>query len=128
MTEVLAGRDVLPLYGQVVVQAVGTLDIPDWETGEENAVASEHAVLVATRPDHVGSVRVQVLRGCAHDLGVRVFHGELSVVSGRLTVGSILASQMVEVDIGRKGCVPLQIFVDPADLPERVTVVLGEGQ
>lgn len=127
MTEVLAERDVLPLYGQVIAQDVGTVDIPDWETGEEHAVASEHAVLVATRPDDVGKVRVQVLRGDAHDLGFRVFNGELSVVSGRLAVGSVLASQLVEVDVGRQGYVPVQIFVHPADLPERVTVVLEEG-
>ncbi|MGI8647316.1 MAG: hypothetical protein DLM55_12340 [Acidimicrobiales bacterium] len=124
MVEVLAEREVLPLYGQVIVQDVGTVDIPDWETGKERTVASEHAVLIATRPDHLGKVRIQVLRGNAHNLGFRVFHGELSVSSGRLTVGSVLAGQVVEVGAGCLGHVLVEIFVDPADLPERVTVVL----
>jgi hypothetical protein len=63
--ELLAEREVRPLYGQVVAQDAGTADIPDWESGDEQAVASEHAVLVATRPDHTGNVHIQFLRGRA---------------------------------------------------------------
>lgn len=129
MRELLAERDVLPLYGQVVAQDAGTADIPDWQTGEEQAVASEHAVLVATRPDSAGNVHVQVLRGDGGgDLGSQVFDGELSVVSGRMAVGSVLAGQVLEVGISEPGYVPVRIFVDPVDLPERVAVVLGDGR
>jgi hypothetical protein len=125
MRELLAERDVLPLYGQVVVQDAGTADIPDWQTGDERAVASENAVLVATRPDHAGKVHVQVLRGDDEDnLGSQVFDGELSVVSGCMTVGSVLAGQVLQVAVPRPGYVPIRIFVCPAELPERVAVVL----
>jgi hypothetical protein len=124
--ELLAERDVRPLYGQVVAQDAGTVDIPDWGTGREPAVASDHAVLVATRPDHVGNVHVQVLRGeGGPDLGAQVFDGELSVVSGRVLVGSELAGQVLEVEVGGPGYVPVKVFVQPAELPDRVAVVLG---
>ena len=125
MRELLAERDVLPMYGQVAVLDVGTTDIPEFETGEEQLVASEHAVLVATRPDHLGTVRVQVVRGDVEGLGARVFDAELAIVSGRLAVGSIVACQMLEVQTGGAGYVPVQIFVDPIQMPERVSVVLG---
>lgn len=122
----VAERDVRPLYGQVTVQDADTPDIPDWETGDEQAVAGEHAVLVATRPDDAGNVHVQVLRGEeGNDLGSKVFDGELSVVSGRILVGSVLAGQVLDIAIDGAGYVPIKIFVMPADLPERVTVVLG---
>lgn len=126
MRELLAERDVLPLYGQVLVQDADTADIPDWETGDEQAVASEHAVLVATRPDHTGNVHVQVFRdGDGSDPGSPIFDGELAVVSGRLVVGSVLAGQVLEVEAGRTGYLPLKIFVEPPDLPQYVAVVLG---
>jgi hypothetical protein len=124
--ELLGEREVRPLYGQVVAQDGETADIPDWETGDERAVASGHAVLVATRPDDAGNVHVQVLRGeSGPDLGSLVFDGELSVVSGRMVVGSVLAGQVLEVQIDSSGYIPVKIFVEPADLPERVAVVLG---
>lgn len=126
MIELLGEREVRPLYGQVVAQDAGTADIPDWESGDEQAVASEHAVLVATRPDHEGNVHIQVLRGeGGPDLGSQVFDGELSVVSGRIVVGSVLAGQTLEVETGRPGYVAVKVFVQPAELPERVAVVLG---
>jgi hypothetical protein len=129
MRELLAERDVLPLYGQVVAQDAGTGDIPDWQTGKELAVASEHAVLIATRPDHIGNVHVQVLRGDDEgDLGEQVFDGELAVVSGCMVVGSVLAGQVLEVGVGERGYVPVKIFVDPVELPERVAIVLGNGR
>jgi hypothetical protein len=124
--ELLAERDVRPLYAQVVAQDADTEDIPDWESGDEKAVASEHAVLIATRPDHLGNVHVQVLRGeGGPDLGSEVFDGELSVVSGRIVVGSVLAAQVLEVQIGGPGYVPVKVFVQPDELPERVAVVLS---
>lgn len=126
MSELLAEGAVLPLYGQVVAEDAGTTDLPDWETGDEQAVASEHAVLIATRPDQDGDVHVRVARGAAPGEGDRVFRGEMSVTSGRLAVGSPPASQMIEVDIGHEGYVPVQILADPVDLPERVTVIVGK--
>jgi len=126
MRELLAEREVRPLYGQVVAQDGQTADIPDWESGDEQTVASEHAVLVATRSDQAGNVHVQILRGeGGPDLGSQVFDGELSVVSGRIVVGSVLAGQILEIETGKARYVPVKIFVQPAELPERVVVVLG---
>lgn len=102
MLELMAEREARPFYGQVVAQDAETADIPDWESGDEQAVASEHAVLVATRPEHEGDVHIQVLRGEGRpERGSRVFDGELSVVSGRVVVGSVLAGQTLEVKTGR---------------------------
>ena len=124
--QLVAQRDVRPLYGQIVAQDAETADLPDWESGDEQAVASGHAVVIATRPDHVGNVHIQVLRGGGGaDLGSQVFDGALEVVSGRLLVGSVLGGQLIEVETGGTGYVPIRVFVQPVELPERVTVVLG---
>jgi hypothetical protein len=89
-------------------------------------VASEHAVLVSTRPDEVGNVQVRVLEGDdGHDLGSKVFDGELSVVSGHVIVGSVLAGQVLDVGIAHAGYVSVKIFVDPVELPERIAIVIG---
>ena len=46
------------LYGQIAIEDLGSEDVPDWNTGEERAVASAQTILVATRSDAEGSVRL----------------------------------------------------------------------
>jgi hypothetical protein len=128
MRELLGERDVQPLYAQVIAQDAGTADIPSWDTGEEHLVASEHAVLIATRPDHAGPVHIQIFRGHAGDNpGTQIFDGELTVTSGSIEVGSTLGNQVLKIPVDKPGYVTMKVFVDPVKLPEYITVVLENG-
>ncbi|MFF1820696.1 hypothetical protein ACFVWG_25545 [Kribbella sp. NPDC058245] len=126
MNEILIEAEITPLYGQVLVQDVATVDVPDWGTGEEAVVASEQAVAVATRSDADGTVMMRVARGSDIGvLGTEVFTGELSLTSATLEIGSPLASDLHTVDVGRAGSLPMRIFVSPEEMPDTVTILLG---
>lgn len=126
MNEILIEAEVTPLYGQVLVQDVATVDVPDWGAGEDAVVVSEHAVAVATRSDADGSVMMRVARGSdAGVLGTEIFAGELSLTSPTLEIGSPLASDLHTVDVGCAGFLPLRIFVSPEAMPDTVTILLG---
>lgn len=124
--EILTRISVMPLYAQVVVQSEGATDLPVPETGDEPAVASSEAVIVATREDLDGEVSIEVRRpGTGDRIGVRVYQGVLSLTTPALEVGSNVSGQLATVDVGRTGPVPVSIYVDPPELPSRVTVVVG---
>lgn len=127
MTELLAELTVAPRYGQVVIEAEGASDLPVPETGEEPAVATTQAILVATRGDFDGDVLIEVRRGEVTDgsLGVQVFAGELSFSTPSLVFGSSLGGQLATVDIGRIGWVPVTIYAQPTDAPSRVVALVG---
>ena len=124
MSSVLLETSVLPLYGQITVQDVGATDLPEWRTGEERAVATSRAILVATRPDTDGDVTIRVVHGPAPDGGDTVFDGELTLTGTRLEVGNAIAGSLRSVDVGGPGPIRVRIFVEPADLPAVVSVVV----
>ena len=130
MNRILADATALGLYGQITVQDVGTADLPDWQTGEEWAVATEHAISIATRPDTDGDVVIIVLAGTDDaGLGKLVFDGEISLTSPLLEVGNAVAATVARVDVGRTGYLPLRIYTEPGESPARVTILLGpEGR
>lgn len=126
MNRMLVQMRALPLYGQVTVADVGTSDLPDWETGEERAISTEHAVAVATRSDSEGDVTITVFEGRDRvGLGDVVFEGEISLTSHLLEVGNSLAATIAHADVGRAGYLRLRIFVEPANIPEKVTILIG---
>lgn len=126
MSTVLETMRVVPYYHQVAVQSEGASDIPSVETGEERLVASTEAVIIATRAERLGEVEIEVRRGddVADVPGTRVFDGELSFTTPRLEVGSAVTSHLVAIDVGRTGWIPIQIYADPPDEPQRVIVVV----
>jgi len=125
MNRVLATMTALPLYGQVVIQDVGTSDLPEWETGEERAVATEHAIVVATRSDADGDVTITVLEGEDGDsLGELVFDGDLSLTSSMLEVGNPVAATVARVELGRVGYLRMRIYVEPAELAVQVAILM----
>lgn len=127
MTQLLTKLSVAPLYGQVVVEGEGASDLPVPETGQERVVATTQSLLIATRGDQDGDVLIEIRRdGAADDVpGTQVFEGELSFSSPRLVFGSSLGGELGSVDIGRTGWVPLKVYVEPAEAPSRVVVVLS---
>jgi hypothetical protein len=115
--------EVLPLYAQVTVQDRGTTDIPDWETGEERAVATSHAVLIATRPDTDGKVLIRVVHEPLEGREI-VFDGMLDLTSGDIEVGNLIAGVVEHVSTGVPGSRRVQISVDPPGAPAVVTVAI----
>jgi len=124
MNCVLLEMSVLPLGGQVAVQDVGTTDLPQWGTGEERAVATSRAILVATRPDIDGDVTIRIVRGLAVERGDPVFDGELTLTGTTLEVGNAVAGSLRSADVGRSGPIRVRIFAEPAELPADITVVV----
>jgi hypothetical protein len=91
--------EVLPLYGQVVVQDAGTSDIPDWSSGEEAAIATTHAILVAAPSDTEGRIAVpgtfvSIPAGVAHTMSVA---GDEPVRMLIIMSNPARATQMLEV-------------------------------
>lgn len=127
MTELLRELEVLPLYGQVTVQDVDTTDIPDWQTGEERAVSTAHAVLVATRPDTDGKVTIRVVRGRIEADGALTFSGSLSLNRAQVQVGNAIAGTLERVDIRRTGIVHIEIAAEPERLPSTVTIAIDDS-
>jgi hypothetical protein len=123
MSEQLLELEVLPLYAQVGVQDADTTDLPDWQTGNERAVATTHAILVATRPDTEGKVVIRVIPGSA-DAGTIVFDGALDVTSGLIEVGNAIAGTVERVVLRNPGVHRVQIAVDAIEAPAVITVAI----
>ncbi|HEY6289996.1 MAG TPA: hypothetical protein VI455_00315 [Terriglobia bacterium] len=95
------------------------------ETGMERVVATAQSILVATRGDQDGDVTIEVRVGPADPTwGELVFDGELNCPTPKLVVGSSLANVLATVDLGQAGWVPVKVYVDPAEAPSRVTVMV----
>jgi len=118
---------VLPLYGQVSVHAPGTIDLPEWATGEEPSVASEHALVIATRSDMEGDVTISVTEGQGDEPGVMVFDSEVSFPGRVLEVGSIVGGALTQIPLARSGYVHLRVYVDAPGAASHVNVVLEPG-
>ena len=114
---------VSPLYGQVSVHDVTTTDLPQWETGEESAISSETAVLIATRGDADGDVTMRVVVDEPAD-GLLVFDGDLTLNEPAIELGSMVGATLERVTLSRAGAISMRVYVQPPDLPDTVTVVL----
>lgn len=127
MNRVLATESVPPLYGQVSVHSAGTIDLPEWITGEEPALASEHAAVIATRSDADGDVTISLLEGTDPETGALVLDTELSFPEGLLEFGSIVANVLHRVQLTIPGYARVRVYADPPGLAHRVAVVLDPG-
>lgn len=125
MNNLLGELSVSPAYGQVSIEDPGTLDLPEWVTGQERVVANPHAIMVATRSDVEGDVIITVLEGSdVSGLGDVVFEGELSLSSPFMDVGSAVTSTVMRVRVDRQGTVGVRVFVDPLGAPSCVRVLI----
>ena len=127
MNRVLAHERVLPLYGQISLQSPGTVDLPEWVTGEEPALATEHAAVIATQSDADGDVEVSIVEGTSSEPGALVLDTELSLPDGVLEFGSIVASALHRVPLTTRGYVRVRVYVDPPGMARSVAVVLDPG-
>lgn len=120
---------VFPLYAQVMILDSKATDFPEWNC-DASYVASEQAIYVATRPDYLGDVVVNVDEGSvnlAADEWALVYDGSISCDSGVLQIGNIPAADLADIHLASAGKTAVKVYVKPLDLPEEVRIVLPVG-
>lgn len=119
---------VTPLNAQVVVFASEGAEFPEWVTGEESAVATDSAILVATREDLDGNVTVRVLIDEFAPEGEKVFESTLSLPTPTPTpsvrFGSFLSGELAEIELPGAGEYTAQVYVDDPAGASTVLVLL----
>lgn len=71
------------------------------------------AVVVATRPDHLGTVEIEVWSGRGYEPNpdsTLIGQGELSVGRSGLTVGSVVGNDLRPIGLG-EGLHPVRVYV-----------------
>ena len=127
MNAELARLLVLPLYGQVSIQGSETRDLPEWVTGEESILSTDDAIVIATRPDVGGDVVMTVVEGADAGNGELIYDAELSVPSGVLEFGSIVAGSLGTISLANEGRLHFRVYVDTPGAAEFVEIVLDPG-
>jgi hypothetical protein len=114
---------VLPLHHQVGICDLDAVDIPEWATGEEPLVASDHCILVATRGD-LDPVELEVWMGtpATPPPGPLLFDGELCTTGNGVEVGDLVAGDAHQVRLAA-GWHRLRIYADQPGNASRLRVV-----
>lgn len=117
---------VTPLNAQVVLFASEGVEFPEWVTGEEPAVATDSAILVATREDLDRNVTVRVLIDEFAPEGEKVFESTLSLPTPTPSVrfGSFLSGELAEIELPGAGEYTAQVYVDDPAGASTVLVLL----
>lgn len=92
----LAHVEVTPYYGQVEISDPNKRDYPQFETGEEKAVAIPQCIAVVTRGDLEGKVTVEVWSQRLEVQGIPlelVYDGELVLTEDRAVVGNTVGNE-----------------------------------
>jgi hypothetical protein len=92
----LARVEVTPYYGQVYISDPHTHDYPQFETGNEIAVATPDRIAVMTQGDQSGKVSVEVWSRRMDVEGVDllpVFEGDLLLTKDRAIIGNTVGSE-----------------------------------
>jgi hypothetical protein len=119
--------EVLPLQAQISIRDPASADYPQWETGEEHAVATDQCIAVATQGDANGRVVVEVAvnEDPIDGQWLLAFDGDLLLTGDEVLVGNYLAGDEHAVPIGR-GWRPVQVFTSPHNIPpKRILIVFG---
>jgi len=116
---------VTPLNAQVAIFSPRAPEIPEWETGDEAAVATTTAILVATRDDLVGEVAVRVRTGTAPvDDFSEILTTTLHLADGVVAFGSFLSGQVDRMPLPTAGTHLATVSVDVPGEASRVLVTL----
>ncbi len=119
---------VTPLNAQVVLFAAEGAEFPEWVTGDEPAVATDSAIMVATRADLAGDVTVRVLIDGVVAQGEKVFEHTLSLPTPSVRFGSFLSGELAEIPLPDAGAHTAQIYVDDPAAPAVVHVILHRSE
>jgi hypothetical protein len=125
----LARFEITPYYGQIEMRDPNARDYPQWETGEEKALAMPGCIAVATQDDLHGKVTVEVWRGCLEARGsnlVRVYQGELILTGEAAAVGNTVGAEFhpVTLSLGRHRVTAFTAA--SGELPDRVYFLIED--
>jgi hypothetical protein len=126
----LGSFQVWPHYHQVEVRAADAAEeCPQWERGDEPAVASDRCILLATRPDLDGDVTVEVWAGPAdtEQPGEVVFDGKLLTTDTGVVVGNSVTGALHHLPLAA-GWYRVRIHGNPGDSPAQLVVVFDADQ
>jgi hypothetical protein len=125
MTDMDRQLRVTPLNAQVAIFSPGAPEFPEWETGDEPAVATATAILIATRDDREGEVTVRVRTGAAPVDGfTEVLTATLLLADGVVAFGSFLSGQIERMPLPTAGTHLATVSVDVPGEASRVLVTL----
>jgi hypothetical protein len=122
----MARVSVIPLHGQVVLTDSEARDYPQWQTGQEKAVALPNSVAVATRTEREGDVTIEVWDdkpGGEEELDV-AYEGELRLTGDSVDIGNVEANDLHRIRLGN-GHFHLRVLTaSSATPPDRVYFVV----
>ena len=117
---------VLPYYAQIEFGDPEAEAYPQWETGEELAVAADDLVAVGTQPRLDRSVGIEVWTGKVQPLPALLWEGHVGLAGDEAVVGSRVGNALHRIRIGR-GRHRLRVWGDVAPRPSRIAFVLADG-
>jgi hypothetical protein len=110
--ELLVRFSVEPAHAQVALADPRAAAYPEWDSGREPVTATEQVIVVATRPDVEGDVKIEVWTGPAEfRLGTVVFDGPFLLAGPEASVGCLGTESVRAVELGA-GEHRVRIFVD----------------
>ncbi|WP_243226524.1 hypothetical protein [Microbacterium sp. CIAB417] len=100
-------------------------EFPEWLTGDEPAVATASAIMVATREGLDGDVTVRVrITDDVAPQGEKVFERTLSLPTPSVRFGSFLSGELAEIELPGAGEYTAQVYVDDPAAASTVLVLL----
>jgi hypothetical protein len=125
MTDMDRHLRVTPLSAQVAVFSPSSAEFPEWETGDEPAVATTTAILVATRDDLAGPVTVRVRTDTAALEGfTTIISPTLLLPDGVVAFGSFLSGEIERMPLPTTGALRATVSVDVPGEASSVLVTL----
>jgi hypothetical protein len=123
----LAQLELEPDHAQVELSDPLGSDYPQWERGDEPAVAAEDCIAVATRPEDEGTVVIEVWEGAPPSHAAELVHEGTFVLAGpEAQIGSYLAGELLGVALG-EGRHQVRTYVDQPGYATRIAFVVDSA-
>ena len=129
MSTVLASVMVSPGYHQIAVSDYESVDVPEWESGDEPLVTSSSCFLIGTIDDLDDDVKVEMRVGDVDVPHVRViFEGVLDCASGIVSATGPTDDHEETLLLPRRGAWSVRIAVRGQDSPDYVAVFFDQRE
>lgn len=112
-----------PYYAQIYIQIPGWKNYPQFEGGEKY-VNNEGCLVVATTPDHLGDVTIEVhsifMKANKNVIFLATFYGDKYVP--KIEIGEVTASEGQFADVP-VGCTGFDIYINRVENPNHLTLI-----
>lgn len=131
MNELLAHAEVVPFYAQAMFGVPGSTNLPDWQTGQEGAVATSAVIYVSTRSDFVDSniieLPIEVWQGNdSAAMGELIADVVLSAPDGLFEFGMLMDDDAPQVQVGSPGDYRVRAYSDSASLRQQIRFLVSD--